>query len=238
MFSVHEVSALSGISVRTLHYYDEIGLLVPAKITEAGYRQYDEENLERLQQILLFRELEFPLKEIKEIMASPCFAKKRAIEDQIRLLNAKKEHFEELIALAENIRKEGKVMSFEAFDDQKSKRYKEEARKRWGATEAYHEFEKKGLSQAQENAAGEGLMCIFEAFGAIKDRQADSPEAQALVEKLRGYISEHFYTCTKTILSGLGQMYAAGGEMTENIDRAGGEGTARFAADAIAIYCQ
>ena len=98
--TVNEVSKLTGVSIRTLHYYDQIGLLQPTGITESGYRQYDDTALERLQQILLFRELEFPLKEIKKILDSDGFDRKKALEQQIELLTLKKEHLENLITFA------------------------------------------------------------------------------------------------------------------------------------------
>ncbi len=114
-----------------------------------------------------------------------------------------------------------------------------EAKAKWDNTEAYKEFEKKtaGRTEEQMNSAGEGLMAIFIRMGAIHHLPAASGEAQALVAELRNYITEHYYTCTKQILRGLGQMYIAGDSMTENIDRAGGEGTAAFAHQAIEIYC-
>ena len=86
MMTVNEVSKLTGVSIRTLHYYDEMGLLHPAVTTDSGYRMYDDTNLERLQDILLFRELEFPLKEIKRIIDSPDFDRKQALEQQIEML--------------------------------------------------------------------------------------------------------------------------------------------------------
>ena len=97
MKTVNEVSRLTGVSVRTLHHYDEIGLLKPSSITEAGYRLYDDTALERLQHILLFRELQFPLKDIKKILDSPDFDRNKALEQQIQLLTMKKEHLENLI---------------------------------------------------------------------------------------------------------------------------------------------
>ena len=104
MWTVHEVSRRTGVTIRTLQYYDRIGLLRPAERTEAGYRLYDEEALERLQQILLFREMEFPLKEIGRILKSPAFDRDKALEQQIALLEMKKEHVERLIALARDIK--------------------------------------------------------------------------------------------------------------------------------------
>jgi len=90
MMTVKRVSDLTGVSVRTLQYYDKIGLLSPTELTDAGYRLYDDTALERLQQILLFCELEFPLKEIKAILGSPNFDRKRALSQQIELLELKK----------------------------------------------------------------------------------------------------------------------------------------------------
>ena len=92
MMTVREVSALTGVSVRALHHYDRIGLLPPTRVTPAGYRLYDEEALARLQVILLYRELQFPLKEIRHIMESDAFDRGRALEQQITLLELKREH--------------------------------------------------------------------------------------------------------------------------------------------------
>ena len=107
MMTVNEVSKLAGVSIRTLQYYDTIGLLKPAEYSESGYRLYDDTDLERLQQILLFRELEFPLKEIKDIINRSDFDKKKALEQQIKLLTLKKEHLENLISFARELKKKG-----------------------------------------------------------------------------------------------------------------------------------
>ena len=104
MMTVNEVSKLSGVSIRTLHYYDTIGLLHPTEVTEAGYRLYDDTALERLQHIMLFRELQFPLKDIKEIINGSNFDRNKALEQQIQLLTLKKEHIENLITFARGIR--------------------------------------------------------------------------------------------------------------------------------------
>ena len=104
MMTVKEVSNLTGVSIRTLQYYDKIGLLHPAHRTQAGYRLYDDTALERLQQILLFRELEFSLEDIRKILKNPEFDREKALEQQITLLTLKKQHLEKLIALAEKIR--------------------------------------------------------------------------------------------------------------------------------------
>ena len=241
MKTVQQVSNLTGVSVRTLHHYDQIGLLKPTKITEAGYRLYDDDALRKLQTILFFRELEFPLKQIGEFLNNPAFDTQKALSDQIRLLELRMEQLEKLISHARQIQKTGVIpMDFSAFDKSKQETYAAEAKKRWGNTDAYKEFEEKtaGQTQEQQNAAGDGLMAIFARMGAIRTTDPGSPEAQALVKELQDYITAHYYTCTKQILRGLGMMYIAGDEMTANIDKAGGEGTAQFAHEAIEFYCR
>lgn len=241
MMTVHEVSKLTGVSIRTLHYYDEIGLLHPPVTTEAGYRMYDDTSLERLQSILLFKELEFPLKDIKRILDSPEFDQREALEQQIKLLTMKKEHVENLITFAKQIKLTGvNTMDFKAFDTKKIDEYTKQAREKWGNTEAYREFERKtsDYSDEKKKAVGMDLMGIFTEFGSMMDRNPEDERVQAQVGKLQQFITDNYYTCTKEILAGLGQMYAAGGEMTDNIDAAGGKGTAEFASRAIAIYCE
>ena len=131
MMTVNEVSKLTGVSIRTLQYYDKIGLLHPANYTEAGYRLYDDAALETLQQILLFRELEFPLKDIKEIISSQDFDRSKALEQQIELLKLKKEHIENLIDLALGIKAIGvKPLKFDAFDTRKIDEYAAQAKGR------------------------------------------------------------------------------------------------------------
>ena len=241
MMTVNEVSKLTGVSIRTLQYYDKIGLLHPAKYTEAGYRLYDDAALETLQQILLFRELEFPLKEIKEIIGSPDFDRSKALGQQIELLKLKKEHIENLIELAEEIKLLGvRNLKFDAFDTRKLDEYAAQAKASWGQTPAYKEYEEKakGRTKEEDKKIYQGMIDIFAEFGAIRKSDPASGEAQALVKKLQDYITEHMYTCTNEILSGLGKMYAGGGDFTKNIDSFGGEGTAEFASKAIEYYCR
>ncbi|MDE6434499.1 MAG: MerR family transcriptional regulator [Lachnospiraceae bacterium] len=240
MMTVNEVSKLTGVSIRTLQYYDRIGLLKPAKYTEAGYRLYDKKAMETLQQILLFKELEFPLKEIKEILSRPDFDRNKALEQQITLLTMKKEHLENLICFAREIQVTGvKTMDFSVFDTKKMEEYARQAKEQWGKTAEFKEFEQKSQSRSkeEEQAVYRNFMQLFTDFGKLKDDRPESADVQSHVRKLQDYITEHFYQCSKDILFSLGQMYAAGGEFTANIDRAGGEGTAEFVACAIRVYC-
>ncbi|MBR4669321.1 MAG: MerR family transcriptional regulator [Butyrivibrio sp.] len=240
MKTVNEVSKLAGVSIRTLQYYDKIGLLRPTEYTEAGYRLYDDTALERLHQILLFRELEFPLKDIKEIVSRSDFDKKKALDQQIKLLELKKEHIEDLLTMCRDLKKRGvKNLSFTAFDSSKIEEYSRMAKEQWGKTPAYKEFEEKSKDRTKEDEKNlmVELMKIFEEFGAIKDKEPASKEAQAIAKKLQDFITKNMYTCTKEILSGLGKWYVSGGEVTDNIEKAGGPGTAEFASKAIDIYC-
>ena len=122
------------------------------------------------------------------------------------------------------------------------KNYETEARERWGNTAAYREHEEKTKNYTKEKwaEANDGLMAIFAEFAAVKANgvRADSAEAQALAAKLQAHITEHYYTCTKPILNSLGLMYADGGEMNQNIDKAAGAGTGAFAQQAIEVYCK
>lgn len=131
-------------------------------------------------------------------------------------------------------------MDFTPFDRTEMDAYAAQAKARWGKTDAYKEYEQKtaGQTTAQMRSTGDALMDIFSEFGAIRHLSPASSEAQELVAKLQAFITEHYYTCTSQILRGLGQLYLAGGSMTENIDKAGGEGTAAFVHNAIAFYCK
>ena len=130
-------------------------------------------------------------------------------------------------------------MDFKNFDHKKLDEHSTQARALWGKTEAYQEFEKKsaGRSKEAEQALGKDLMDLFSTLGMLKDQVPDSQAVQAWVAELQGFITAHYYNCTKPILKGLGEMYAGGGSMTENIDNAGGSGTGEFAKAAIDIFC-
>ncbi len=241
MMTVHEVSKISGVSIRALHHYDNIGLLPATEVTNAGYRLYDDTALERLQYILLFKELEFSLKEIRDILDSPDFDRSKALEQQIHLLELRKEHLQNLIDLAWGIKAIGvKQMSFEAFDTRKMDAYARQAKASWGKTAAYKEYEQKsaGRSREEQQSINIRMMEIFSEFGRIKNQSPDSEDAAGLAKKLQDFITDYFYTCTDEILLSLGEMYAGGGDFTASIDKAGGEGTAEFADKAIQAYCR
>ena len=226
MMTVNEVSRITGVSIRALQYYDSIGLLKPANYTDSGYRLYDDTSLEKLGQILLFRELEFSLKALKQ---------------QIKMLELKKEHIENLIEFARQIKRKGAdKMDFKAFNTKKQDEYAETARKQWGESKEYREFEEKqkGKTDIQKSDITKRFMLIFAEFGDLRGKDPGSAEVQQQVKKLQSFITQHYYKCSNEILAELGKMYVSDPKFTESIDNYGGDGTAEFTAETIKIYCK
>lgn len=241
---IREFAKLTGVSVRTLHYYDEIELLKPSAVDEQnGYRFYDERCLERMQEILFYRELDFPLKDIQEILSSPDYDKQTALKEQKHLLTLKKERLERLITALDSAMK-GENLSMNVFDNSEfeiqREQYAKEAKEKWGATDAYKESAEKtkGYSKEKWNELTDGMNVLMTEFAACRSSgfAPDSKESQALVKKWQDYISANYYTCTKEILAGLGEMYIADERFKANID-SHGKGTAEFIREAIAAYC-
>ena len=237
---IKEFAEVTGVSVRTLHYYDEIGLLVPAFVEQnTGYRYYDETSLLRMQEILFYRELDFSLKSIGEILAAPDYNRNKALEEQKKLLMIKKERLERLILAIDDAVKGEYIMR--AFDNSEFESYKSEVKAKWGQTDAYKEHTEKTKHYSKEkwNDLAEGMNDIFAEFALCmkKSEAASSCEVQNLVKKLQDHISENYYRCTDEILAGLGQMYVADDRFKRNIDKHA-EGTAAFVCAAIGSYCK
>ena len=240
---IKEFAKLTGVSVRTLHYYDEIGLIKPALVdAQNGYRFYDENSLLRMQEILFYRELDFPLKSILEILSSPDYDKQKALAEQRKLLELKKERLERIIDALDGATK-GKV-TMTAFDNSDyetaRKQYEVEAKQRWGETDAYKEHQEKTADYSKDKwqEVNDGLMSVLAKFAECMQNghTVDSVEAQTLVKELQEYITENYYTCTNEILAGLGLMYVADERFKTNIDKHA-VGTAEFISEAIKIYC-
>ncbi len=240
--TIGALSKLSGVSIRALHHYDQIGLLRPSEIANSGYRYYDDAAIERLWQILFFRELDFPLNDIAQILSSPGFDRMRGLEEHRSLLLQKRERLDALITLVSNAMKGETTMEFKPFDtskiDEMRAEYAEEAKARWGNTDAYRESERRSAKYTKEDfarlqdEAGE----IFAAFAAFVGTDAADDRVQALVKRWQSHISESYYTCTNEILAGLGQMYVLDERFRKNIDQYGA-GTAQLMSDAIAVHC-
>ena len=240
---INEFAKLTGVSVRTLHYYDEIGLLKPAFVDEQNsYRFYDENSLLRMQEILFYRELDFELKSISEILSSPDYDKKIALDKQRKLLILKKERLERIINALDGATK-GKI-TMTAFDNSDyetaRKQYETEVKQRFGNTDAYKEHAEKTANYTADKwqEVNDGLMSVLAKFAECMQNgnTADSVEAQTIVIELQDYITENYYTCTNEILAGLGLMYVADERFKNNIDKHA-VGTAEFVSKAIKVYC-
>ncbi|SET00643.1 transcriptional regulator, MerR family [Oceanobacillus limi] len=238
---VKEVAELVGISVRTLHHYDEIGLLKPDNTTESGYRIYSQENLESLQQILFFKELGFPLKKIKEIISSPTFDQQEALKLHKKMLEDKRKRIDQMIRTIEKTMKhskgEIKMSNKEKFDgfDFSNNPYEQEARERWG-DEAIDESNAKinNMSTAQQKKMGEDFDAIYKELAAIRHQPADSQIAQQTIERWYEYLNK-IGSYSLEAFKGLGQMYVDDVRFTKNIDKYG-DGLAVFMRDAMAVY--
>lgn len=240
---IGEAAQRAGVSVRTLRHYDQLNLLAPSRVTQAGYRYYDEAAMLRLEQILYFRELGFALEEIREIMSDVAYDAKAAMSRQRALLVLQRERIDAMIARLDSaVRGEGTAMPevFSMNEIEKAKaQYAEEVKQRWGNTDAYAQSEKKtaayGKGDWQEIQAG--MTALMERFAVVRDLPEEDERVQALVRQWQAYITAHYYNCTDEILKGLGQMYTADERFAANIDRCG-EGTAACMSRAIAAYCR
>lgn len=237
---IKEFAEFTGVSVRTLHYYDEIGLLVPAYVDNfTGYRYYDEKSLLCMQEILFYRELDFSLKSIREILSSPNYDTNKALKEQKNLLILKKERLERLISAIDDAMKGEIVMR--AFDNSEFEKYKTEVKEKWSETDAYkeHTEKTKHYSKDKWNNLAEQMNAIFAEFAVCmkNDKEPDSTEVQNLAKMLQNHITENYYLCTNEILAGLGQMYVADERFKNSIDKHA-DGTAAFVCDAIEVYCR
>ena len=224
--------------MRTLHHYDAIGLLRPSGTTASGYRLYDDAAASRLQTILLLRELQFPLREIKEILDRPGYDARGALTQQIALLELQKARTERLLALARRLEKGETTMDFSAFDKSGQERLAAEAKQRWGETDAYRAYEEKGRSAEENRAAGDALLRLLALVA--EDRALDPADetVQARVKAVQEHITANYYPCPKAMLASLGVLYTQDERFRETIDARGGDGTAEYVGRAIAVYCR
>ncbi|NFM79735.1 MerR family transcriptional regulator [Clostridium botulinum] len=240
---------MAGISVRMLHHYDKIGLLDPESVSDAGYRLYSDENLDRLQQILFFKELNFPLQEIKIILDSPNFNKKEALETHKQLLLEKKIRLEKIIqsvdktiSSIEGGIKMNKKEVLGAFDmteiEEHQKKYSEEVKNKYGNTSAYKESNEKTSKYTKEdwNNIMKDWDIIYKKLANLMDKNPDDKEVQEYIHQFREHISKNFYDCTPEIFRGLGELYVNDERFTANIDKYK-TGLSKFLREAINVYC-
>ncbi len=246
--TVSQVAKLSGVSVRTLHHYDEIGLLPPSARTEAGYRLYGEGDLQRLQQILFFKELEFPLEQISRIVTDPAFDLQAALLMQRQLLTEKATKVRALLSAVETALESierGTGMNqeemFEVFGNFDPTKYEAEAQQRWGETDAYRESARRTNKYGKAEwmkikAEGEAVLASF-ARAMTEGKRPDSPDAMGLAEEARLQIDRWFYPCSRQLHRSLGQMYVADPRFAEHYERVR-PGLAQYVHDAILANSQ
>jgi|SRR5690625_1235483 len=235
---VKEVAELVGISVRTLHHYDEIGLLIPSATTDVGYRIYSDENLETLQQILFFKELGFPLKKIKEIIDSPSFERQEALELQHKMLLEKRRRLDKMIGTLEKTIQHSKgdihmsnQEKFAGFDFSHNP-YEQEARKKWG-DQAVDEANKKVKNMTDFDQ--EMFNDIYRNLAEIRHLPPDSEEAQKKIHEWYQFLNKIGIHYSLEAFKGLGQMYVDDERFMKNIDQFS-KGLAMFMRDAMAVY--
>ncbi len=242
MYSVKELSTLAGVSVRTLHYYDQIGLLNPARIAQNGYRQYDDAALLRLQQILFYRELDFKLADIKELLDSPAFEQVSALENHWDALWARLARTERLIRTVEDTishlkgeKEMSKKALFQAFSEEEQEEYAKQAEEKYDP-ETVRESNRKWKSYSAEKKQAildEGNQVYVDMIAAMP-KGADSSEAQACVEHWRRHM-DYFWTPNLDQLLGLATMYGQSADFKKNFDAMHPD-LADFMHEAVAIY--
>ncbi|MGE5507014.1 MAG: MerR family transcriptional regulator [Chitinophagales bacterium] len=244
-YTVKTVADLAGVSVRTLHHYDQVGLLRPAAVSPAGYRLYSDSDLERLQQILFFKELGFGLQEIRGILESPAYDQGEALRAHRKLLTEKRARLDRLIdsvdktiTTLEGKKAMDKREMFEAFDDSKLEEYKREARERWGGTKEYEESERRAASysKADWDRIQAEAERITAALGELVDRDPGDPEVQALIDQHFHHINDNFYTVKPEVYRGLADLYVSDERFTAYYERVR-PGLAQFMHEAMNVYC-
>jgi DNA-binding transcriptional MerR regulator len=247
-FTVKRVAEMAGISVRTLHHYDEIGLLRPTTVSAAGYRLYEAPDLQRLQQILLFKEMGLALEEIRAILDQPGYDLGEALLQHRTALLERRQRLDRLIAsidkqLADMER--GRTMAEmsdkelqELFDGFDHKQYEAEAEQRWGHTEAYKESARRTAKYTKADwvAIKAEMESIGSDLAALVGQDPADPAVQAVIERHFRHINDRFYTCTPEIYRGLGELYVTDPRFTANIDKVK-PGLAAFWREAINRYC-
>jgi len=246
--TVRQLATLAGVSVRTLHHYDQIKLLKPSARTEAGYRLYGEADLLRLQQILFYRELDFPLAEIQAILDRPGFDQVEALRNHRRMLGERAERMAHLLRTVDRtiakltgedtmpVTDEELYEGFSPKEREEYKGYEAEARDRWGAMAAESQHRVRQMSKAQWQTVKQEGDAVTRLMAELMGRPVSAPEVQAAMARQHAWI-ENFYPCSAQVFRGLGQMYVDDPRFTANYDKYR-PGLAVFMRDAMAYYAE
>jgi DNA-binding transcriptional MerR regulator len=243
-YTVHEVAELAGVSVRTLHHYDQIGLLQPRARTAAGYRLYQEPDLLRMQQILFFRELDFPLLQIKDILDQPGFDQVQALQDHRLRLQAQGERLAQLLRtidktilkLTEADMELSDAELYEGFSQEQIERYQREAREMYDpklVEESNRRVRK--MSKAQWNVVKQEGDQVTRKLAELSAQAPGDPEVQQVIARHHAWI-ENFYPCSSEVYRGLGRLYTEHPEFRANYDKYR-PGLADFMQAAMNYYC-
>jgi DNA-binding transcriptional MerR regulator len=243
MYTIKEIADLAGVTTRTLRYYDQLGLLIPSEIGNNGYRYYDHNCLLRLQQVMYFRELDVPLKEILDILSRPDFQILPALEnhrdalvDQEKRINKLLETLERTIS---SLQGEGNMSEKEYFEGFDETQYEEETRERWGGTPQYAESQRKWSSYSrdqQEEIKEEGGRISIRMVTKNPEASPGDPDVQVAVGEYYEYLNKYFYTCEVEFIRGLADMWVQDPRFAVNYESIR-EGGAAFVREAVHIYC-
>lgn len=243
MYTIKEIAELAGVTTRTLRYYDQIGLLPPAKVGVNGYRHYDLDSLLRLQQILFFRELDVPLNDIQLIISRPDFSLVNALQDHRALLQKRSEKLNTLIITIDQtiatLIGDRKMPAEDYFEGFEQSQYEEEVQARWGDTRQYAETQRKwaGYSKEEKEAIkAEGGRLTVRMVSEDPNASPNDPHVQAAIGEYHAYLNQYFYTCEVSYLRGLADMWVADPRFAANYEKVR-TGGAAFVRDAVHIYC-
>ena len=243
MYTIKEIAELAGVTTRTLRYYDQIGLLPPAKVGVNGYRHYDLDSLLSLQQILFFRELDVPLNDIQLIISRPDFSLVNALQDHRSLLQKRSENLNTLITTIDQtiatLIGDRKMPAEDYFDGFDQSQYEEEVQARWGDTRQYAETQRKwvGYSKEEKEAIkAEGGRLTVRMVSEDPNASPNDPHVQAAIGEYHAYLNQYFYTCEVSYLRGLADMWVADPRFAANYEKVR-TGGAAFVHEAVHIYC-
>jgi len=243
-YTVSQLAELAGITVRTLHHYDEIGLLRPVTRTESGYRLYSERELLLLQQVMFFRQLDVPLEEIRRILADPNFDQARALWQHRELLLAEVGRLGRLIDtidktlhMLEGTMTLSDAELYEGFSQEQIERYKRESREQYGV-EVVEESERRAKNMSKDNwqAVKDEGEAVTQGLARLMDRPVDDPEVQALIARHYKWVAT-FWTPDADAYQGLGQLYTDNPEFRANYDKYR-VGLADFLREAMTYYSE
>jgi len=241
-YSVSQLASLAGVSVRTLHYYDELGLLQPSGRSAAGYRVYNHADLLRLQQVLFYRELGVPLAEIPSLLAAPGFDRLMALRSHREQLQQRQAQLAQLITTVDKsiqAMEEGAMglsdeELFAGFTPEQRQRYGKEARERWGEEVDQVESRLRKLPQDKWAGVQEQGLAVTRAIAELMALPVDDARVQAAIAKHHAWI-ENFYPCSAERYIGLGQMYVEHPEFRAYYDNVR-PGLAQFMCEAMAVF--